>query len=301
MDRCMRRPTVVLWSAIWAAAALACGGATEQELVTPSGGGRCQMTLAVPPFPFTGATVTAQLTAARDCIWSAQTADPWLQLAPTSGQGTSDLTLTAAENPMGRNRLATININDQQFSVAQNAAPCRFEVAPPSLAMGHQGGRARLDLSTLEGCTWTTHSSQPWMRVVSASGGESSGALELAVDSNLGPERSALLAVATLVVAVTQNAGPNDISACRFSLDPGGRTIPAAGGTGSFTVSTRPACSWSVASSQPWVTILSSGNPIGPETVFYRVDPNPSPTVRSAAITAGTRQHVIRQEAAPRP
>jgi hypothetical protein len=297
----MRRPTVSWSATIAAAAALACGGYTEQERVAPSAAGRCQMSLSAPELPAAAAQITAELSATRDCAWSAHTAAEWLQVEPVSGQGPATLTLTAAENPLGRNRTAALAINDQTFPVIQQAAPCSFEVTPATVTMIHQGGRVALQVSTREGCSWTTHSSQPWVRVVAGSGGESSGALELAVDSNTGAERSAVLTVATTLVVVNQNAGPNDRTECRFSLSPGSRRLPAAGGVGSFSVSTLAGCAWSAVPDRPWVAIVSSANAIGSENVSYRVEPNPSTVSRSATITAGTRRHVVYQEAAPRP
>ena len=284
------------------AVVLGCGGSTEQNFVNPSAAGRCQMSLALAaPLPAAGARVTALLSTTRDCAWTAQVSDSWLQVEPTSGQGEATLTLTAAENPLGRTRSTSINVNGQPLAVMQEASPCRFQVMPLSIPVGHQGGRAGVQLSTLDGCSWTTQSSQPWLRVVSGSGGNASGTIELAVDSNTGAERSGLLNVATLLAVVNQNAAPNDRTRCQFSLDPGARLIPAAGGGGSFSVSTLPGCSWGAASNQPWITIVSSANMTGSGDVHYRVDANASPAVRSGAITAGTRRHVVQQEGIARP
>ena len=258
------------------------------------------MSLTVPAMPAAGARVTAQLAAARDCTWLAQTDATWLHIEPASGQGEATLTLTAAENPTGRSRSASVNVNDQLFAVSQEAALCRFQLMPSTISMGHQGGRASIQLSTLEGCSWTTHSSQPWLRVVTGSGGEASATIEAAIDSNTGPERSGLLQVATLLVVVNQNAALDDRTRCRFSVDPGARLIPAAGGNGSFSVSTLPGCAWGAASTQPWITIVSSANVFGAGAIHYRVAANPSTSVRSGEITAGTRRHVVQQEGAPR-
>lgn len=295
-----RLATAIFGVAILAAALSRCGGST-QDLVTPSTDGRCQMSLETPPsLPAAGVRLMARLAAARDCTWTVRASEPWLAVEPTSGQGETILTLIATENPTGRTRSATVSVNEQAFTVTQEPAPCRFQVMPSSISMAHQGGRTSIQLSALEGCSWTTQSSQRWLRVTSGSGGDASGAIEIAVDSNTGPERSGLLNVATLVVVVNQNAAPNDRTQCRFSLDPGARLIPAAGGSAVFGVSTLPACAWSAASNQPWITIVSSANMIGSGDVHYRVDANSSSTVRSGVITAGTRRHVVQQEGAPR-
>lgn len=282
-------------AALLAVLALACGGSTS--VVSPEGGARCQMSLALPsPLPAAAGQTAVQLSSARDCAWSARSLEPWLQVEPASGQGDGTLVLSTAENPQGRSRAAVLDINGQAFRVTQDGAPCRFELTPTTVAVRHVGGRIQVQLTTLEGCPWTTQSSQPWVRVVSGSGGESSSTLEVAVDSNTGPERSALLSVATLLLAVTQEAGPNDRNECGFSIGPGSALIPAAGGTGSFNVSTRAGCAWGASSSQSWLVVVSSVNGTGPATVHYRVDPNPSPSARSAAITVGTRRHVVTQE-----
>lgn len=297
----MARP-IVLWSvAVGAAATLACGGSTQQELLTTSPAGRCRMSVTVPPLPAAGGQVTASLTAARDCPWSLSTSAAWLQLEPLSGQGDATLTVTAQQNPQGRARSGTIDVDDQKFPVTQEASPCRYDVTPPLLSASHQGGRMSVQLSTLDGCSWVTRSSHPWLRVVSPTGGEGSATLELAIDSNTGGERSAVLTVATLSVAVNQNGSPNDNSSCRFSLTPGSRVIPPAGGEASFSVATRTGCAWSVASGQPWIVILTSGSPIGSDTVHYRVDPNPSTSTRSGVVIAGTRRHVVTQQGQPPP
>ncbi len=296
----MWRP-IIGWSATaLAAAAFACGGSTQQELLTSSVV-RCRITLVAPQLPALGGQVTAQLSTTRDCSWSARTEAAWLTIDPPSGQGEATLTLGATENPEGRSRSATVDISGQQFTVVQEAALCRFDVSPSAIAMDHQGGRVFVHLTTLDGCVWRTQSSQPWLRVVSASGGDTSAKIEVAIDSNLGAERSAQVVVATLVVAVNQDAGASDNSACQFSLDPGARSIPAAGGTASFEVWTKPGCAWSVASNQSWIAILTSGSPIGPDTVRYSVEPNPSTTPRSATISAGPRRHVVTQEGSARP
>ena len=255
------------------------------------------MGLALPPSLASGAAQTpVQLSTARDCTWAAQSQAPWLHVEPASGQGDATLVLSTAANPQGRSRSGTLDISSQPFAAIQDGAPCHFALSPTSVAVPHFGGRVQVHLTTLEGCPWTTSSSQPWLRVVVRSGGETSATLELAVDSNAGPERSALLGVAGLLLAVTQEAGPNDRSECGFSIGPGSALLPAAGGAGSFGVSTRAGCAWGASSNQSWLVVVSSINGTGPGTVHYRVDPNPLSSARSAAISVGTRRHVVTQE-----
>jgi hypothetical protein len=294
--------SIVIWSATaLGAATVACGGSTQQEVLSPPTAIRCPIGFVTPQFPAAGAQVSVQLTATRDCAWAVQGVPDWLRIEPTAGQGNGTLTIVATPNPLGRNRTTTLDISGQSFTVVQEGVPCRFEARPSTIEVGHQGGRVSLQLTTLEGCTWTTQSSQPWLRVIRPSGGDTSSTIELAIDSNQAAERSAVLTIATLVVAVNQDAGPGDNSACRFSIGPGSHLIPAAGGTNSFVVATRPGCAWTVSSNRPWIRILTTFNPIGPDTVRYEVDPNPSTASRSGIISAGTRRHVVTQEGIARP
>jgi hypothetical protein len=279
---------------------LACGGSTEQEVTGPGEVVRCPPRLVLPPpLPAAATRTEAPLSIARDCTWSARTAAPWLAVSPITGQGDATLTLTANENPQGRVRSATIDINEQPFTIMQEAQPCRFEVAPTSISVPHQGGRTTIRVTTLEGCSWTTRASDPWLRVISGTGGDTSGSIELAIDSNGGPERSAVLTLATAQMVVNQAAGPDDRTECGYSIGPGAHVIPAEGGTASFRVSTMSACAWGASSNQPWITVVS-GNGVGTGEVHYRVDRNTSTSNRSGTITAGTRRHVVQQQAAPR-
>jgi hypothetical protein len=279
----------------FAIVATSCGGSTTQTVTAPSTESRCTSTLAVPgPLTAAGGQMPAQLATARDCVWTARSTASWLSVEPASGQGDATLTLAAPLNPAGRSRSGTIEINAQPFTVTQSPSPCDFSLSPTAATAQHQGGRILIRLTTLDGCSWTSSSSDRWLRVVSGSGGESSATLEVAVDSNTGAERSGVITIASLLFVVSQAAGPNDRSECRFSLEPGGVTIPAAGGTGSFRLSTMAACAWGALSNQPWI-VLSSQNGAGSSEVSYRVEPNPSPASRSGTITVGTRRHVVQQ------
>lgn len=277
------------------AATVGCGQTTTEEIAGPSGV-RCQSILSSPsPVPATPHAFTLALTIDRDCTWSVEVDSIWLTVEPRSGQGEAILSVTAAENPQGRTRVASLAINDQRFAITQEAAPCHFAVAPTAIAMPAEGGRASVQLTTLEGCSWTTRTSQPWLRVVSGSGGDSSRVVELTVDSNPGDERSGEVRVADLPVTISQDPISESERGCPYSMGAGSANFGAAGGMGTVRLHTRPACAWGVVSSQPWLVIVSNHNMIGTDDIQYRVDPNPSSRSRTATITAGGRRHIVRQ------
>jgi hypothetical protein len=278
-----------------AAPAVACNETTIEQTVGPSGV-RCQLAVSSPtPVPAVAHAFTLSLTTARDCTWSIEVDGPWLTVEPRSGQGEAILTVTAAENPQGRSRIASLAINDQKVAITQQGAPCHFAIAPTTIAMRAEGGRASVQVTTLEGCSWSTRTSQPWVRVVSGSGGDSSRVIELAVDSNPGDDRFGEVRVADIPVTIAQDSISESARGCPYSMGAGSANFGSAGGTGRVRLHTRPGCAWSPASSQPWLVIVSSSNPIGTGDIEYRVDPNPSSRARTGTITAGGRRHVVRQ------
>jgi all-beta uncharacterized protein len=278
-----------------AATAVACNQTTMEQTVGPSGI-RCQLVLS-PPSPVPAATnaFTLSLTTARECTWSIEVDGNWLTVEPRSGQGEATLSVTAAENPQGRSRIASLAINDQKVAITQQAAPCHFAVAPTTIAMRAEGGRASLQLTTLEGCSWSTRTSHPWVRVVSGSGGDSSRVIELAVDSNPGDDRSGEVRVADIPVTISQDSISESVRGCPYSMGAGSANFGSAGGTGTVRLHTRPACAWGPTSSQSWLVIVSSSNAIGTDDIKYRLDPNPSSQSRTGTITAGGRRHIVRQ------
>jgi hypothetical protein len=275
----------------------ACGGSTTSSVVGPTGEAtRCQISLTSPPVPFDGAQVTAQVLTARDCAWSATSDVPWLVLEPSNGQGEGTIILAAEPNPTGRPRNANIAINDQRFILIQDPQPCRFDVTPRQVKVPAFGGRVSIQLTTLDGCDWTTVSSQSWMRVISGSGGESSHSIEVGVESNAGDDRSAQLIVAGIVVDVQQARASSEGISCDYSMHPGaGPVFSASGGDGRTAVHVQPVCHWHARSSQSWVVIVSNPNGNGLSEIQYRVERNPSRSQRSAQVVIGPVRHVVTQ------
>ena len=277
------------------ATSVACTQSRTEEVVGPSGV-RCALVISSPsPVPPAAHAFTLSLTTGRECTWSIGVEGNWLSVEPSSGQGNATLSITTAENPQGRSRVASLAVNDQKVAITQQPAPCHFAVAPTAIAMRPEGGRASVQLTTLEGCSWSTRTSHPWMRVVSGSGGESSRVIELAIDSNPGNDRSGEVRVADLPVTISQDAISESARGCPYSIAVGAANFSSAGGAGTVRLHTLPGCAWGPASDQSWLVITSNSNPIGTDDIGYRVDPNPSSRSRTGTITAGGRRHVVNQ------
>jgi hypothetical protein len=278
-----------------AAAASSCSNDTATEVLGPTAE-RCRMSLgSTPILPAAGGNVTATVVTTRDCLWSAQIEGDWLSLEPASGQGEGPLTISSAPNPRGRARSATLDLNGQRFTIQQEPAPCRIDVTPAAAEAVPQGARLTFTVSTLEGCSWSAQTTEPWIRVVSGSGAEGSSSIEVTVDSNTGGTRTATLRIGSVGVPITQPTANDPGERCGYSLGAGAANVPAAGGERSFRVHTAAGCLWGAVSSQPWLIIVAGQNGSGVGDVRYRAEPNPTPQRRTGAVNVGTRRHVVQQ------
>ncbi len=84
--------------------------------------------------------------------------------------------------------------------------------------------------------------------------------------------------------------------ACTYGIAPGGRSIRAAGGGGSVTVTAPDGCVWTAASNAPWIHASAAGS--GDGDVAYSVDANPSSSTRTGTMTIAGRTFSIKQRRA---
>ena len=113
---------------------------------------------------------------------------------------------------------------------------------------------------------------------------------------------AALAALATITACgnsanVSTVAGPS-IVRCGISVTGAGSSAPAAGGTGTLTVSAARECAWSARSESLWIS-LSSTQGQGPLTLTYSVLPNPDGTSRRGNVVIDDQRVEISQEPAP--
>ena len=91
---------------------------------------KCQVSVTAPPMiEAGGGTGTLAVTTNRECAWTATSSAPWIDLSPSSGQGSANVELRATPNDGNAQRDGDIVVNDQQIRVSQRA-PCRFEITP---------------------------------------------------------------------------------------------------------------------------------------------------------------------------
>lgn len=170
-------------------------------------------------------------------------------------------------------------------------AACSFTLSATSVSMGASGGSGSVSVTTGSTCAWTASSGLSW---VTATGGTSvtgPGTFTFMVAANAGSTaRSGAVTVAGQSVTVTQQA-----QACTYTLQPPSRTFAAAGGAGTFEVSTQSGCAWTAEPAAAWLSIASGGSGSGNGTVTYQVAVNPDAASRAANIAVGGASHAVTQ------
>lgn len=191
-------------SALAVLATTHCGGTSETEIIAPDAV-RCATTLSETSasVPGDGGRVSIAIDAARECDWTAAADASWVQLSSTSGQGAATVVVTAAPNPLSSTRTAGVRINNQQFSLTQQARPCRFALAPTSATVGARGGRGTIEITTDETCAWQASTDESWVTLsnVSQTGPGTLGFEVAALD---GPARTGVVRIADQRFTITQ-------------------------------------------------------------------------------------------------
>jgi hypothetical protein len=187
---------------------MACGGTSVTEITGPSTA-RCATSFgsSVPDVPASGGQVNVSVSAARECTWTVASESGWIGVSPTSGQGEATVTLSVNPNTTATPRTGAIVLNDARLVVAQEPAPCEFELEREWVRVAPEGGGASVAMRTLVGCTWSAASEAGWLRVVSGSG-SGPGPIVLAIEPNGGAERSAAVSAAGRRVTILQDPAP---------------------------------------------------------------------------------------------
>ncbi len=102
------------------------------------------------------------------------------------------------------------------------------------------------------------------------------------------------LNVSTFGVATTGVLVATATVGCQYNLETSDISMTAAGGLGSISVLSTPACAWTAVGSAPWITVYSHPNGISSGLVGYQVAVNTG-AARIGVITIGGQVFTIRQ------
>jgi outer membrane biosynthesis protein TonB len=255
--------------------------------------------------PDTGASGTLAVTAsASTCTWSATSSAPWLTItAGSSGTGTGVVSFSAVQNTSAQ-RVGTIAIGNQTFTVSQAAAPaplpCTFSISPTThnVADTSSSGSVTVTASATT-CPWTATSNAAWLIVTSGASGTGSGAVGFNVDVNSGQARTGTIAIAGQTFTVMQAAAPPPPPPpppCTFSIAPTSQSFASDVATGSVTVTTSaPTCAWTATSNVDWLAVTSGASGTGSGAVAFSVSENHHKSDRTGTMTIAGQTFTVTQ------
>lgn len=174
---------------------------------------------------------------------------------------------------------------------------CNYFVTPLSAAPPPAQSTGIIRVTTADNCAWNAHSEVPWVRITAVrnANGRGSGAVDYIVSPNTDPvARTGRVITAAQVHTVTQAAG----SACTVTISPLTARIGPGGGGSSIVVSASTAtCAWTARSNDAWLKVGAPSSGAGPGRIAYTVDPNPTPSARTATMTVNGQTFTLIQEA----
>jgi len=241
----------------------------------------------------TGGTGSVAVSAASGCTWTATTANPdWLTITGGStGSGAGSVAFSAAANSAAA-RTGTLTIAGQPFTVTE-AAACSFSIAPTSQNADSAGGSGSTTVTAAAGCAWTATSNNPdWITITAGASGSGGGSVSFTVAANAGAARTGTLTIAGQAFTVNQAAF---VAPCTYSISPSSQAVDAAGGGGTFALTTGASCAWTVASGMDWIVVTSPASGTGSTNITFTVSANPGPP-RAGTIAVGGQTFTVNQE-----
>lgn len=153
----------------------------------------------------TGGSGSVAITTASGCAWSAVPNAAWLSITnATSGTGGGTVNFNAAANTTTDQRVGSLTIAGQTFTVTQ-PAPCTYSISPASQTIAATDGTGSVTITTTSGCAWSAASDQNWLSITSPTSGTGNGVVSLkAADNKSRSDRTATVTIAGRTSVVTQ-------------------------------------------------------------------------------------------------
>lgn len=235
--------------------------------------------------PYTGDVRTMTVTC--DEAWVAVSEEDWISLDMTEGEGSGEVVLTVAENPLYVSRRTAIKFisdsnNTYGVDIYQEAAPDPhfLEVTPTVLSYGHEGGSQEIAIAC--DVEWVIEISDDWLSL-STTEGTGNGNVTITADLNVYNEarRAAVSVISgnlTRRVMVTQEPGEEALVA---NVSPDTLYAAQPGGVKMFEITSNT--DW-ILSAPSWITMLETSGS-GDATIEMMVGVNSAYSSRIGYIT----------------
>ena len=237
---------------------------------------------------------TVSVTATAGCGWTASSNAAWITVtggASGSGNGTVTYALTA--NTGASQRVGTVTIAGQTFTVTQEGTACSYAIAPTSRTHDSSPVSGQtVSVTAGAGCSWAASSNAGWITVTGGASGSGNGTVTYALTANFGGNpRVGTLTVAGQTFTVTQEG-----TACGYSIVPTSRSHgPAAASGQTVAVQTGAGCDWTASTNDGWISVTGGASGSGPGTVTYGIEANPATSQRTGSIDIADQTFTVSQ------
>jgi hypothetical protein len=221
-------------------------------------------------------TASVTVNAPAGCAWTATTTVSWISIGTgANGNGPGTLTYAVLANTATESRSGQLMVAGQAHTVTQQgrtATVCQFNLSPAAAEWSKDEAHGTFAVGVQADCAWTATSSASWLVVLSGSPGTGDGSVSYSVAANRDPiERTGTIVVADKTFTVRQGG---DIGVCQYSVAPVTFNPCMPAGTVTTTVTAPTGCSWTVASSVPWLTMPSGSSGSGTAAITLAFSDN---------------------------
>ncbi len=178
------------------------------------------------------------------------------------------------------------------FSGAVSAQTCSFTLTAKPQSFPLAGGTGTVSVvASSSSCVRNAVSTVDWIVIVLGQTGTGDGSIGFTVAPNsTEPTRTGAIMVGAQSVMINE-AGPP----CNFAINPSLVNIPALGQSGTVSLTGLSGCSWTVSSFSTWLQVTSPASGMGPATISYTAEANPSAIARSATISIAGLTFTVNQ------
>ena len=255
--------------------AWACGGKSPTQPTPPPA---CSFSLSSSSLSFgaSGGSASVTVSTGAQCTWTAASDRSWLSIGSgASGTGPGTVAVAAAVNPTPDVRSGTLTVAGQAVPVSQEgvSTACSVTIAPTSASISKDAASGTFAVTSPASCGWTAVSSASWMTVTAGANGNGGGTVGYSVTRNTAIEgRTASIRVNEATFSLSQ-AG--DAGLCEFHVAPVTINVCMSAAYDLVTtMTTQPACGWTVATEMPWITVSGAGARQGPGEIRFRIADN---------------------------
>ncbi len=216
------------------------------------------------------------------CPWTPSSNADWIVITSGAVTGSGAVTFLVGGNTGVQQRSGYISVGNVSYTVKEDGVACAVALSTNAGNVPAPGGVGSISVIAADGCSWAASTTAPWLSLSNAAGSGNADVVYTVAANTTPSQRTAIVTVANQKFTLTQDAAQ-----CDIALAPQQATIPASGGTGSFTVGT--SCDWTATPSANWITISSGARGSGGGAVNYSVAPNTSSDPRTGSIRVGSQ------------